>query len=58
MILTHLLMTGNLIVLMIPSTLELMKSDLETKVSANISNPDLDNILQAIIVSGKRTAQM
>ena len=56
MIPTHLLMTRKLIVLMIPSTPELMKSELETKVSANISNPDLDNILQTRIVSGKRTA--
>ena len=55
---THLLMTGKLIVLMIPSTPELMKSELETKVSANISNPNLDNILQTRIVSGKRTEHM
>ena len=49
-------MTGKLIVLTIPSMLELMKSELETKVSANISNPDFDNILQTRIVSGKTTA--
>ena len=35
-----------------------MKSELETKVSANISNPDLDNMLQTRIVIGKRTAQI
>ena len=55
---THLLMTGKSIVLMIPSTPELMKSELETKVSANISNQNLDNILQTRIVSGKRTEHM
>ena len=51
-------MTGKLIVLMISSTPELMKSELETKVSVDISFPDLDNILQTRIVNGKRIAQM
>ena len=51
-------MTGKLIVLMIPSPPELVKSELETKVSADISFPNLDNILQTRTVSGKRTAQM
>ena len=58
MIPPHLVMTQKLIVLMIPSPPKLVKSELETKVSANISNPDLDNMLQTRIVIGKRTAQI
>ena len=58
MIPPHLVMTGKLIVLMISSLPELVKSELETKVSADIGFPNLDNILQTRTVSGKRTAQM
>ena len=58
MIPPHLVMTGKLIVLMIPSPPKLVKSELETKVSADIGFPNLDNILQTRTVSGKRTAQM
>ena len=58
MIPPHLVMTGKLIVLMISSLPELVKSELETKVSVDISFPDLDNILQTRIVNGKRIAQM
>ena len=58
MIPPYLVMTGKLIVLMISSLPELVKSELETKVSAYISFPDLDNILQTRTVNGKRIAQM